>query len=530
MERLNNKTNTSRKIKPAVIVSIVIAAVVLLNVGLQFLPDTVKKFDITSSDSYTLSDATKEYLSSVDEEVTIYVLDADGSDIRYEYWLERIGGSFENIDVKWSTFDKVKDKLTALGVTIESASPYLLIIEGEKRSAAVGYTELMSYRTDNSTLVSYIGASEMTATQYNSALTMLAQYAQSSSEYASQYAQMLEMLVYDVEKYFNAEPYLCKLIEYVTVDIIPARYTLMGHGETELSKTEMGYWISEQIGMSYNSLDISGGGEIPEDAVSILVINPTQDISLQEARLLIDFLNRGGQITFFTGEANLDMDNLMSVMRAYGLDAEKGAVGEVVEVKKESEDAEGNKTETTENDYRNDVSVNINTSHKAASALSNMVEQLTPVITRGNSIVYNNKSGFTLTPVLTTSESAYIGENTEELSSRSVAAISERAGGGTLLWFTGAESFSRAILSKEEANDEAIALPLYSNIYVVVASLSLAPTTYESTVTVSDAKYYGERLMSVNETSYVLYTAVIIVLVVALSIFGVIFWYKRKKA
>ena len=63
-----------------------------------------------------------------------------------------------------------------------------------------------------------------------------------------------------------------------------------------------------------------------------------------------------------------------------------------------------------------------------------------------------------------------------------------------------------------------------------IASLKLAPYTYESVVTLPEAKYYGERLMSATETSFVVSVVIVAVAVVAAAVFGVIFWYKRKKA
>ena len=523
----------------------IIASVVLFNVAVQFLPDYIRRFDITSAKSYTLSDSTKDYFSSLDEKVNIYVLDVDGSDMRYEYWLKRLDEASDNISVRWSSLEAEGERLATMGVELSEPSPYLLIVEGEKRSIAMGYSDLIIYRTDNSTIASYIGTNEMTASQYNSVLTTLAQYAYSSDQYASQYAEMLEVLVYDVEKYFIAESYLCKMVEYVTVDILPARYALTGHGEAVLSKTEMGYYLSDGVGMVYSDLDLSASGAIPEDAVSIMVINPKTDITKVEADILINYLNGGGQMTFFTTEANLDMPNLMSVMSAYGLTAERGAVSEIVEVEVETKNEteteaqtdtdnsseDSTKAEiTTVKELRTDVAVNVNLDHKATAQLKSVGVEISPTVSGGNSIIINNKDGFKLTPILTTSDNAYIGDNTEDLGPRALSAVSEKIGGGTLLWFTGADSYARSLLSKEEANNAEIITPLYSNIYVIISSLALAPVTYESSVIVPAAKYYGERLMSVTETSYVLYTAVIIALVVIMSVFGIIFWYKRKKA
>lgn len=507
-----NNNIISKKPKFTVVIAVVVAAVVLLNVAMQLLPDSVRAFDITSSRSYTVSEKTKAYFASVNDKVTIYVLDADGSDVKFEYLLDRIDGISENISVEWTTLEKTSHKLESLGIRLEQASPYLLIVESDKRSIAAGYSELVSYRTNNSNITSYIGTNEMTASQYENLKTAFAQYASTSSEYAEQYMAMLEILIYDVEKYFNAEPYLCSMIEYVTVDIIPARYTLTGHGETVLSKTELGYYLSDGVGISHNTLDISSGGEIPADAVSIIILDPTSDISGAEADKLLAYLDRGGQITLFTSDEDLELPNLMKVADSYGLYAEKGIVGEIVEVEADV----------------TDVSVSINTAHKSMSELVGL--SISPIISKANSVNYKNKDGFDFAYVLTTSDKAYVGENKEDDSvySRAVSVISEKKNGGTLLWFTGAESFTVPILAKDASEEQTY--KVYSNISLVVSALALAPFSYTSTVDLPDGSFYGERLMSVTETSYVLYTVVVIVLVVALSVFGVIYRYKRKKA
>ena len=535
------KTAVSKRSNLAVILSIVVAVVILLNVGLNFLPDSVRRFDITTSDSYTLSNATKEYLSSLDEKVTLYVIEANGSDIKFEYFLRRLAKCSDSLEVRWVDYEDIADKLSAWGVKDGQISPYTLLAETEKRSMPMGYSDLISYRTDNSTITSYLGTNEMTAAQYENVYSMLVQYMNSDSQNASSYMAMLEALLYDTDIYFNAEPYICKMVEYVTVDIIPARYTLTGHGETDISKTEIGLYISNTVGVAHNALNLGVEGRIPDDAVSIIIMKPTSDITAKEATLLISYLNGGGQITVFTSDENLDMPNLMSVINAYGLSAEKGIVGEIIEVDVKKETSENEDTtenvddsenedenKETEKKYVTDVSGKINTEHKAMAELVGL--SVAPIITKGNSIVYENKSGFKLTPIITTSDKAYVGENTEALSARSLAAVSEKEGGGTLMWFTGADSFTVPILSKEEANDSALMTTVYSNCALVISSLALAPFSYESTVKLPEAKFHGERLMSVTETSFVLYAVIIVVLVVVLSVSGVILWYKRKKA
>lgn len=533
----NNLTSSAKKLNTRIIVAVVIAVTVLLNVAVYFIPDNIRRLDMTASDSYTLSDSTKEYFSSLDEKVTLYVIDGDGSDVKYEYLLDRVDNCSKNIDVKWLGSDKATHLLEPLNITKAMVTPYLVIIESDKRSMAIPHSELVSYRTDNSTLVSFLGTDRMSVLEYEYAKQMFATQAQSGSEYASQYAAMLEMLLYDVEQYFNAEPYLCQMVEYVTVDVIPARYVLTGHGETPLDKTEAGYYLSSQLGVTHKTLDITDGKVIPEDAVSIILLDPTSDLSKSEADALIDFLNGGGQITFFTSDAALDMPNLMSVINAYGLTAEKGIVSERVSNDSDDEKVEGD-TENSEKQSEgadkvegegqiqitDKISVIINTDHKATSDLKGI--SMSPKITKGNSIIFNNSDGFKLTPILTTSENAYIGDNDTDRCARSVAAVSEKDGGGTLLWFTGAGSFTAAIPENSSQSD----ISRVSNCMLVMSSMSLAPFTYESTLKIPEATFYGERLMSATETGFVAYVIVISVLVAVLAVFGIIFIYKRKKA
>ena len=524
-----NNNVISKKPNFTVVIAVIVAAVVLLNVAMQLLPNSVRAFDISSSKSYTVSEETKAYFATVNDKIAIYVLDADGSDVKFEYLLDRIDGISENISVEWTTLEKTSHKLESLGIKLEQASPYLLIVESDKRSVAAGYSELMSYKTNNSNITSYIGTNEMTASQYENLKAAFAQYASTSSEYASQYMAMLEILIYDVVKYFNAEPYLCQMIEYVTVDIIPARYTLTGHGEAVLSKTELGYYLSDGVGITHNTLDISSGGEIPADAVSIIILDPTSDISSAEVDKLIAYLDRGGQITLFTSDEDLELPNLMKVANSYGLYADKGIVGEIVEIKTDASEGDGEGGESvTETTYVTDISVSANTAHKSMSELTGL--SISPIISRANSVNYENKDGFDFAYVLTTSDKAYVGEykDGDSTGSLAVSAISEKKNGGTLLWFTGAESFTVPILEKDASQEKTNTV--YSNISLVVSSLVLAPFSYTSTVELPDGRFYGERLMTVTETSYVLYTVVIVVLVVALSVFGVIYWYKRKKA
>ncbi len=521
--------------------AVVIAAVVVLNAALCLIPDRFRRIDLTSSDSYTLSEDTLKYFGELDDKITLNVIEADGSDPKYEYFLRRVDESSKNIDVKWLSAEDARSITDPLGVT-EYIAPYLIVAESEKRSTALFYSEVISYYTENTDLIEYVFfGSEVSLGYYeNIKSTLKASYdkavAENNSETAESDAYFLSLLAMETKMYFNGEPYICGVVEYLTVDVVPKRYVLTGHGEASFSETEMGYYILEEMGLEHTPLDTAASPAIPADAVSILVINPQNDISEAEAELFLNYLNGGGQMTFFTAEENLSMSNLMSVIRAYGLSAESGAVGEIakIEIKGETEGEENSEPEY-ETVHRNLVDVHVNTAHKATAELKEMINNVTPKINNGNAISFNNElSGYTLTPILTTSESSYIGDAKDELAPRTVAAVSDREGGGTLLWFTGATSFTEPILDEDVS--EAVRTRVYSNIAVVISSFGLAPFTYESRYdegaegVVPEAKPYDTRLLSVNETNFLWQPLIIVIAIVIIAVVGIIFCYKRKKA
>ena len=514
-----------------VIIAVLIAAVVLLNIAVGLIPDRYRRIDLTSSDSYTLSDETVGYLRGLDEKVTLYVIDADGSNLKYEYLLKRIDSASKMVDVKWISSADAKELTDPLGVT-EAVTPYFVVAKSDRRSMFAPYSEMVTYRTDNTSLASFLETNELSAYEYEYCKQMLAQNAQTNSEYAQSYASMLELLLYDTEMYFRGEAYISKVLEYVTVETIPARYVLTGHGETPFSETEMGYYVLGEMGLDHKALDTAAHAHIPDDAVSILVIHPKYDISKDEADMFLSYLNGGGQMTFFTSEENLGMPNLMSVINAYGLSSKGGAVSEIAKIEvTDGENKDGEEAENTEKQYetvhRSEVAVSINTEHKATEELKG--QSMTPRVTNGNAIDHPAKDGFDLTPILTTSESAYIGDNSSELAPRTLAALSEKTDGGALMWFTGAQSFTEPRLKGDITDEQK--LKVYSNIVTVISTFGLAPFSYESELTaVPDAKPFGARLMSVTETNFIATVIVTGCAVVILSVVGAILCYKRRKA
>ena len=546
-----NKTAKHSSVK--IISLIAITAVIFINLCLCFIPASFRTVDITSNKAYTLSDEATEILNSLDEELTVYVIGANGLDTRYEYLLEKID-SLEKVKVEWTKFENIADKAEALGLEEDTAGPYCVIVESARRSIFYDYYNLIRLANKNTALVTYIqalssstgipyasvsnGTAEMTLSQYQQVGSQIYSDMSNGGEYAVAYQSILASLLDDSELYFYGENMLCRAAEYVTVDVIPARYYLTGHNEADLKKSVLGGLMFPQMGLDYKELNISTDENIPEDAVDIIIASPKTDISAAEAAKLSKYVEGGGMLTLFTDGDCVNMPNLMGLMGEYGMTLQAGVITERME-KKEADtegdskveaqsDVIGPAPESSKYEYTDKISVGLNTTHKGLMALSGNT-QISPVVVKGNEIIYQSdeKKGIKVTPLLTTSSNCFVGDNEDELAPRALAVVSEKENSGRLLWYTGASSFIGAVT--EDMTDEEQSRAV-SNGMVVASTSGLAPFTYETTITPPAGKLHAEKYMTVTDTAYLWTVLLPVIIVIIVSIIGVILIYRRKKA
>jgi ABC-2 type transport system permease protein len=79
----------------------IILAVCTLATGtlMSFVPYTYSKFDMTSEKTISLRDETKEFISSIDKDIGIYVINPDSSDKAFEHLVKLFDESSDNITV-----------------------------------------------------------------------------------------------------------------------------------------------------------------------------------------------------------------------------------------------------------------------------------------------------------------------------------------------------------------------------------------------------------------------------------------------
>ncbi len=262
----------------AILSVIVIAAVVILNLIVGRLPEKFRQWDMSSSQIYTLGGTTKDLVSALDKDVTIYLIaDPASVDKRITSFLTR----YENL----SGHIKV--------VTVDS----VLHPDQVKKLKAQDNTLLVSCdstdRTETIALTDIIKMDEMSY-----------YYGQSK------------------ETEFDGEGKITGAISHVINDVQKTVYVTEGHGEAVLGA--MASDMLKKSNLTVNSLNILTGGSIPEDCQLLLINAPASDLANDEKEMISDYLNKGGKLMIFAGYSEKDRPNLNALMNDYGLNLEKG--------------------------------------------------------------------------------------------------------------------------------------------------------------------------------------------------------------
>lgn len=277
-----------------VMTAAVLAAVILLNLFVAEIPSTYTKYDLSSLQLYSISEETRQILAGVEEDINIYILTQRGNELANT---EELLGRYTalNSHIKVSTVDPMSNPSFISNYTDKSLNDNSVIVESAKRSMAIDYNDIYPREYSDEELYYYYYYGQMpTGTPY-----------------------------------FNGELMFTTAIDYVTRDDLPTMYALTGHGETELTSTYLGYISSENVATeTFSLLNIDA---IPEDCSSILINNPTSDLSADDAAMLKEYLDEGGNVILVTGATTYNsasMPNLTSLVSYMGLEAVDGVVVE----------------------------------------------------------------------------------------------------------------------------------------------------------------------------------------------------------
>ena len=227
---------------------------------------------MSSQKLYTISDDTLEFLDELNQDVTIYHMVQSGQE---DDILQKMLTRYEEASkhIKVDAKDPVLYPNFASQYTDTPLADNSLIIVNGNKSKVVDYNSLYEVDYDY-----YTGSSSTTG--------------------------------------FDGEGQIDSAIAYVTSDNIPVIYALEGHSEMKVNsdlKNSM-----EKANYQIESLNLLTTDGVPEDAGCLLIASPQNDLSEDEARKIISYLENGGKTMIFTDYINLEMPNLKSVLEIYG--------------------------------------------------------------------------------------------------------------------------------------------------------------------------------------------------------------------
>ena len=259
-----------------------IAAVVAVNLGLNYVPEQYSSFDLTENRLYALTDETKAFLSGLSEDITIYVLAEEGAgDADFSKTLERMSDQSGHIKIKYVS--PAKNPNFYQNYTDVQPSSGSLIVEGERRSTVVDYGDIYTYEMDYST------------------------YSYQTTGY-------------------DGEGQTVSALAYVTTEDMPVFYAIGGHGELELEEKFVNTITKENA--SCETLMLYSVDEIPEDAKGVILNAPTSDYSKEDAEKVIAYLQKGGNALIVSTMVEGEMANFKSILDFYGITEVDGTIVE----------------------------------------------------------------------------------------------------------------------------------------------------------------------------------------------------------
>jgi len=203
---------------------IMCAICVVVNLVVTALPTRYTSIDCSATKLYSLTSDTKDRISKLDEDITIYVLNSKKSkDAKIDETINRYKDLSSHIKVKYvdpATSPKFYQDYTDTTPTTNS-----LIIESKNRSKVIDYNDIYEY---------------------------------DSSSYYYGYQSQSSITGYD------AEGQITSAIEYVTMDAdeLPVIYQITGHNETEIGSNFQS--VVSKANANLKSLELFNEEKVPD--------------------------------------------------------------------------------------------------------------------------------------------------------------------------------------------------------------------------------------------------------------------------
>lgn len=255
-----------------IVTAIVLVILILVNLAVNSLPATVTSITGEKNDVYRISGASKKYLKTLEDEITVYVVQIEGADGEHDLmikkYVERYAALSGKLNVKYIDPEVKPGFLSSYNSDDSIAEDELsssvthLVVESGKRARIIPYSDIFKYALSGDDLNAFYQA-------------------------------------YGYVPYsYEIENCLLSAIDYVTLDTLPTIYYTNNHKENTLDEGFTAFAKLENIGIS--ALDVEKEGKIPSDAEAVIIYAPETDFSAKEIDALKEYADNGGRIILST--------------------------------------------------------------------------------------------------------------------------------------------------------------------------------------------------------------------------------------
>lgn len=458
---------------------VLLAVLIVVNLIVNAIPSKYTKLDFSTSKMYTISETTEKYLSGLDEDITLWVLCPGGQENAQQMtFLSRYAELSSHLTLK--TADPIADPDFISKYTSSSPSEYSVIVEGERRSKVVDYTDMYYYYSDDYGKISL-----------------------SDYSYYCYYG-------ITADPYFDGDNQLSSAVEYVTAETLPTLYTLSGHGEQEMSDT-LAYYV-DLSGFSTAELNIAlDDAAIPDDCSCIFIYSPTLDLTDSELAKLKSYISDGGHIFMISGSTSAELPAFSELAAECGIGATMGTV-----------------YEGSAGSYYPSMPYyfypTVNSDHSAVTLVSSSGYSVLSGSSHAVSSLETIPDGFTVTDLLTTSSKGYLksadGSQSDKATISIASAAENETSGARMIWLAAPQLPSDTFINATNGG----------NLYCMLNMLTWMCDSFISSLPEISAVDISSPTLTVSESSAAVWGSILIFLIpLAVTAVGLWRWNRRRK-
>jgi ABC-2 type transport system permease protein len=347
---------SGRKFRSGAYVTIISAIVIVIVLVVNMLVTKMNiQFDLSSQSLYTLGKDTKNIVSDLKDDITIYYMVQPGKES--DTFL-RVAKKYDNLSdhIKLEMKDPVQYPTFASQYVDDDVAEDSFIVVNNSNNRA-----------------KYISGDDMLVQEPN-----------------------YQTYSYDVTG-MDVEGKLTSAILYVTTEDLPVLYKVEGHGETP---TETFFSDAmDKANISVQTLSTKTVKSIPEDCDILFINSPTKDFSDDETAMIKDYLTAGGKAIITVDYYADELTNFKSILDYYGIELVNGFV------------VEGDSDRYNSN-YPDNL-LPIIESHEITAQANDSQAPVYMPLSSGLTISDTKRSSLTIEKLLSTSDSAFSRVNIE---------------------------------------------------------------------------------------------------------------------